>query len=144
MSGARLVLDIDGLARLAGWTGGMHRRVADLPDALGAMVESQTRRRIEEERTAPDGTPWPAWSKDYGATRHSGHALLQGEGDLVDSLFHETTSDGAEIGTGLVYGATHQFGREENHIPARPFLGLSPDNEAEITQLIADLVETAQ
>ena len=144
MTGARLVLDLEGLARLAGWTEDMRGQLGDLPEALGALVESQTRRRIEEERTGPDGTPWPAWSPRYAATRHSGHSLLQNEGDLLDSIFHEVTGDGVEIGSGLVYAATHQFGHEERSIPARPYLGLSADNEAEITALIADLMEEAQ
>ncbi|MFA0026812.1 phage morphogenesis protein, partial [Vibrio sp. 10N.261.49.A5] len=34
----------------------------ELLDSLGGIVESQTRRRIADEKTAPDGSPWPGWS----------------------------------------------------------------------------------
>ncbi|MFB1078141.1 phage virion morphogenesis protein, partial [Photobacterium damselae] len=36
-----------------------------LLDALGAVVESQTRRRIADEKESPDGQAWPDWSQAY-------------------------------------------------------------------------------
>ncbi|MBU2713731.1 phage virion morphogenesis protein [Zooshikella sp. WH53] len=65
----------------------------ELLDTLGATVESQTRRRIEEEQTAPDGSPWPTWSSGYAATRHGNQSLLQNEGHLVDSLHSSVWGD---------------------------------------------------
>ncbi len=127
-----------GLDRLQSWANTVS--LTSLYRAMGAEVESQTRRRIEDERTAPDGTPWPAWSNGYAASRHGGHSLLQNEGDLVDSLTHLVTGDGVEIGTNLVYGATHQFGRDDQHIPARPFLGLSEANAADVLAVMDDWV----
>ncbi len=128
-------------------------RLSEVLDAVGALVASQTKRRIAEERTAPDGTPWQAWSIAYAKTRHGGHSLLRSEGDLEDSIQHLSGLDEVEVGTNLVYAAVHQFGDRKNAarlasflgvsqgahlggIPPRPFLGLSRENEEEILELI--------
>jgi phage virion morphogenesis protein len=115
---------------------------ADTPsllDAVGAEVESQTRRRIAEERQAPDGTPWAAWSPRYAATRHGGHSLLQAGGGLLDSIQYLVAAAAVEVGSNLVYAAIHQFGGAEAgkpQLPARPYLGLSPDNLADLGRLV--------
>ncbi len=104
-----------------------------LLDSIGAVAESQTRRRIEEQLGAPDGTPWVDWSEKYAATRHSGQGFLYAEGDLADSIDHQVVSnDQVEVGSNLIYAATHQFGDEDRGIPARPYLGLSADDEDEL------------
>ncbi len=113
--------------------------------AIGAEVESQTRRRIEEGGPDPDGTPWEEWSDAYAGTRHAGHSLLVGEGDLLDSIQFITRGAEVEVGTNLIYGAIHQFGGDEvgMNIPARPYLGLSPDNEADLLGVVEDFIEEA-
>ena len=113
----------------------------DLLDVVGARVESQTRRRIEEQEGAPDGTPWTEWSDSYAATRHSNHGFLLGESDLLDSLDYQVHADSVEIGTNLIYAATHQFGDDDRGIPARPFLGLSDDNEHELESVVNGYLE---
>ena len=78
---------LDGLiGRLADYTAGRPARLAVLADAVGALLESSTKRRIADEKTAPDGTRWPGWSDAYGATRRRGQTLLVSEGDLRDSI----------------------------------------------------------
>ena len=62
---------------------------AELLESIGAVAESQTRRRISDEKTAPDGTPWAPWSTDYAKTRHGNQSLLQGDGDLLDSIEYQ-------------------------------------------------------
>lgn len=115
----------------------------DLLEQLAGVAESQTRRRITEEQETPDGEPWQAWSADYAATRHGGQALLQGEGNLVDSITSEIEGDEALIGSNLVYAAIHQFGGTPDMapgpagIPAREYLGFSRDNLDEI-EAVAD------
>ncbi|HBD18678.1 MAG TPA: phage virion morphogenesis protein [Arenimonas sp.] len=139
MAGAGIHIDLSGikalerrLAALGGFDAG------DLLDVIGAQVESQARRRISEEKQAPDGAAWPNWSEEYAATRHSGHSLLEGEGDLIGSLDHVVSGNEVEIGSNLIYAATHQFGDEERNIQARPYLGLSAGDEAEIERTILD------
>lgn len=114
---------------------------AQLLDDAGALVESQTRRRIADEKTGPDGQAWPAWSPGYAKTRHGGHSLLRAESGLLDSVQHLVTGDEVEIGSNLVYAATHQFGDPKRKIPARPYLGLSTDNAREVEQLLLNRID---
>lgn len=112
-------------------------------EEIGAELESQTRRRIAEEKEAPDGQPWPAWSPNYAASRHGGQSLLQGEGDLLDSIQYQVFADGSgvEWGSNLIYAATHQFGDAERGISQREYLGLSDDNADDIGTIIDDWME---
>lgn len=121
--------------------GNLDRR--DLLEQLAGVAENQTRRRISEEQQSPDGEPWQAWSANYAATRHGGQSLLQGEGDLVDSITSEIEGDEALIGSNLIYAAIHQHGGTPDMapgpagIPAREYLGFSQDNLDEI-ESVAD------
>lgn len=83
---------------------------AELLDALGGIVESQTRRRIADEKSAPDGSSWPAWSDAYSKTRHGNQSLLRGEGDLLDSIQYIVEKNQVRIGSPLPYAAVHQDG----------------------------------
>ncbi len=68
-------VDMGGLNRLAeriARLGDMDTR--PLMDELGAAVVSQTQRRIDSEKTDPDGVAWEPWSDSYAATRHQGQA----------------------------------------------------------------------
>ena len=103
---------------------------------LALQGESQTRRRISEEKTGPEGAAWPAWSEGYAATRHGGHSLLECEGHLIASLESGADADTAWWGSDMVYAATHQFGDAGRNIPARPYLGISPQNKRELADLI--------
>ncbi|MDE0382397.1 MAG: phage virion morphogenesis protein, partial [Defluviicoccus sp.] len=92
-SGAALEVRIDsaGLAQLQERLDRLARalRPAELQDmleGLAAEVETQTRRRISEERTSPNGEKWPEWEPSYAKTRHGNQSLLMGEGDLLDSI----------------------------------------------------------
>jgi phage virion morphogenesis protein len=171
----RLEYDLSAINRL-------NQRIARLADldrrglmqTVGAVVESQTRKRLANEKRSPDGTPWEAWSEQYAGTRHGGHSLLEGDGNLIDSLTHEVSADAVEIGSNLIYARIHQdgsgdepvnvpahqrritkaFGRDlpfpvwanvkayafNQNIPARPYLGLSKDNEAELEDVIENFL----
>jgi phage virion morphogenesis protein len=115
---------------------------------IGALIEDQTRRRIADEKVAPDGTPWAPWSERYEQSlkrrnRRNPRSLLVGEGNLRDSIQNYTTGEAARVGTNLVYGAIHQFGGEAvgMPIPARPYLGLSNENAGEIEDLVVGRLE---
>ena len=71
---------------------------AELLDSIGAVVESQTRRRIADEKTAPDGSAWAPWSDAYAKTRHGNQSLLQGEGALLDSIEYQVERGKVRIG----------------------------------------------
>lgn len=153
--------DIDRLNALMDRVQALDDHYHELLESLGATVESQTRRRIEEEQTAPDGTPWPAWSSGYAATRHGNQNLLQNEGHLLDSLHYVVGVDDVRIETNLIYAAIHQFGgtikpkngphlvfslgeqtvfTKEVNLPARPFMGLSDEDIDEIEQTLSNFL----
>ena len=143
MAGVSIEVESAGLRRL-------EQRLAAIADAgarrsllesVAAEIETQTHRRIRAGGPAPDGAAWPEWSDLYAETRHGGQSLLFGEGDLDDSIQALVSADQAEVGTNLVYGAIHQFGGEEVGRPglrARPYLGLSSEDEADIEAIIDD------
>jgi len=112
-----------------------------LLEAIGAEVESQTRRRIAVDKTSPTGLPWPEWSTDYAKTRHSGQSLLQGDGHLLDSITHQVEGDSALIGSPLIYVATHQYGDPERGIEQRELLGLEGNDLDDVVGLVEDYLE---
>jgi len=92
--------------------------------------------------------PWAPWSDAYAQSlkrrnRITPRSLLVGENNLLTSIQNYTTGEAARVGTNLIYGAIHQFGGEAvgKNIPARPYLGISDDNAAEITDLVTDRLE---
>lgn len=143
MDGATLLYDFSGVNALA-------KRVAKigeldrfrLLDAVGATVESQTRRRIGEDKEGPDGAPWPDWSDRYAKSRHGNQSLLESEGYLLASLGYAVSlgAGQVEVGSNLVYAATQQFGDDKRNIPERPYLGLSSDDEDEVDAVVRDFL----
>lgn len=164
MAGVGIVIDPE-FARLADRLERLARAETDaLLDLVGSEVESQTRRRIESEKTDPGGTEWADWSEGYKSTRHDGQSYLEGEGDLLDSISYEVDDGAVIVGTNLIYGRVHQLGLDDTldvsahrrkvksrdkkgvasgvgfvrshkrtvNIPAREYLGLSSDNEADV------------
>lgn len=126
-----------------------------LMDELGSLAIDQTKRRIQVEKTAPDGTPW--------AKTWRGSSILLNSGALADEIQHMATPFEVHVGSALVYARIHQFGgtikpkdkkalafkgadgqarfAKQVTIPARPYLGLSADNIAEAEELIAEFIE---
>jgi phage virion morphogenesis protein len=143
VAGIELQIDLDGLAPALSQLNrlGTESAGSDVLANIGALVESQTRRRISVDKTAPDGSPWSAWSPAYAATRRQGQSMLMASGGLLDSIAWVEGSDFVAVGSDLVYAAAHQFGPADGKDgpPARPWLGLSGEDEAEISDLLADL-----
>lgn len=124
----------------------------ELMTAIASKGDEQTRRRIEQEKTAPDGTPWKP--------NHEGTSILMKSGEHL--LYHQAwaaSGEEAVWGNGWEYAHVHQDGaviipKEKNAlsfkiggryvtakkvtIPARPFVGISSENEREIVELVTD------
>jgi phage gpG-like protein len=124
----------------------------ELMTMLGALGESQTRRRISEEKTAPDGTAWKPNSEGTSILVESGQHLLY-------SISWTASADEAEWGSTWERAHVHQDGMtivpkngdvlafsiggngvfaKSVTIPARPFVGLSAENMSEIEDLVSD------
>lgn len=106
-----------------------------LLDALGAEMESQTHERLQETKQGPDGDDWESWWDSYAQSRHSNHSLLMGEGNLDDSIQYLVEKGAVEVGSNLAYAATHQFGDEDRGQVARPYLGVSADDEVDLVNV---------
>lgn len=124
-----------------------------LLEGLARLIQQQTRTRIEEEKTAPDGAAWPR--------NKTGNPTLYRDGTLSRSIDYAVSGDQVIVGSGLIYAAPHQFGatiKPKNAsrlafqignrivfamkvvLPPRPFLGVSADNAREILETVADYV----
>lgn len=114
--------------------------LAELADLVAREAETQTRRRITEEKTSPEGAAWPEWSEAYAKTRKSGQDLLQSEGLLLASIRGAGEGHAAVWGSNRVYAALQNFGGEAVgiNVPAREFLGLSAENREDIEHLVED------
>lgn len=78
MTGATFTLDSTVAARAIGRLN--DAELSTLMYEVGALVEDQTKLRIDEEKRAPDGQPWGPWSEAYDNTRnHAKHSLLVGK-----------------------------------------------------------------
>ncbi|MEO0681034.1 MAG: phage virion morphogenesis protein [Pseudomonadota bacterium] len=144
MTGVSLTIETRGLhaqlnalQRLGRW------EETELLGAVGAVAEGAARRRLDEEKAGPDGAPWAPWSDAYGARRKPNQSLLVRSGALRDSLHHVVEGNVVRVGSNLVYAAIHQFGGADAgkpELPARPYLGLSAEDEAEIEDVVADFL----
>ncbi|MCW9041740.1 MAG: phage virion morphogenesis protein [Pseudopelagicola sp.] len=124
------------LSRLEGFA------MAELADGAGAILESSTRDRFDT-KLAPDGTPWEPWSEAYDETREDWHSLLVEEGGLRDSIASYSSGTEVEVGSNLIYAAHQHFGGDEtgSGIPARPFLGISDQDESDLRELVTGRLE---
>lgn len=120
-----------------------------LLETIGGIGESQTRRRIEEEKASPDGEAWPPNAE--------GTSILLRTGEhLRDSIAFEVGTGEVHWGSSWEYAHVHQEGAvisaksapalsflirgrrrmaKRVTIPKREFVGLSAENGREIEQV---------
>ncbi len=119
---------------------------------IGAHLWRATRDRAVAE-VAPDGTPWHALSPGYAARkakRRAGVGMLTWDWHMLgDRLTYQVEDDAMELGTSAKYGAIHQFGGKPDMapgpaaIPARPWLGLSDQDEREVIEILREHLDAA-
>ena len=132
---------------------------------IGEDLVESTKRRFETS-TAPDGSRWApnaqATFASYLARRDDAAKLtrkdgrlnkrgaavaankrpLVASGILQDTIAYRVEGDSLFVGTNRFAGewdggaAVHQFGSRNGKIPARPFLGISADDERDIMDVI--------
>ena len=105
---------------------------------VGMYVQKQTIKERFDKEQAPDGTKWkplsPARVKQRLKRHKSGSMkILQDTGELRRSVQYEAKQTYVRIGSNLIYARTHQFGRGK--IPARPFLGVTPNERQHINDM---------
>ena len=140
MAGIHLTLDTRGLdklhARIHGLAG---MDTTTLMPRLAEYLQATTKKRFRTE-TAPDDSAWAALApRTLKRKKNNKGKVLTARGFLRRGIRYQVLDKSTvQVGTDSVYAATHQYGRDEANIPARPFLGLSSADRREITAIIRD------
>ena len=128
------------------------RDLTPLMREIGEHLLTTTREHFVTQ-TAPDGTPWtPLSETTKRRKRRNKDKVLTERGFLRGNLTFQAGSDEVLVGSPSIYAGTQQFGAKKGafgstskgapipwgDIPARPFLGLSHDDETEIGHLVID------
>lgn len=139
---------------------GQMENLMPVMEQIGEYLVMSTKERFKAG-TSPEGAKWapksPATLARYGArksNRVDPRPLFGPSGMLSSQIFHEASSNQVEVGSNLIYAAVQHFGAGKGqfgnmtngspipwgNIPARPFLGISPEDETNILALIADFL----
>lgn len=151
MAGAMLDVTVDdslvgkALEELARRLGDLTTPFNDIGEYLHQSTDDQFSKKI-----SPDGSPWAPLSA-VTLARKKGPGILREKGTLQDTLRKQVTSTELAFGTDRPYGAVHQLGQKKGasgsvkgrpipwgDIPARPYLGLSTEDETEVLFIIQE------
>lgn len=72
--------------------------------------------------------------RSWAQRKIAGRKILIQSGRLLRSITYHAQTHGVDVGTNLVYAATHQFGR--GAIPARPFLVMQDGDTTEAARIL--------
>jgi len=136
---------------------------------IGEYLQRTTRDRFESE-TAPDGTAWAALKETTKARKKHPKILTESK-RLRSSIIYQATATQVLVGSNLLYAAIHQLGGKTrphdikpkrkralawpgaehpvsgtihhpgSDIPARPYLGLSRDDQDEVLAILGEHLE---
>ena len=149
-------------------TGALARLSAALSDLtpvmqeIGEILLDSTKQRFIQG-VAPEGTRWAAKSPaTMQAYRRRGdrvdvRPLFGPSGALSSQIFYEAGPDSVRWGSLMIYATTQQFGAAQGafgrtsrngpipwgRIPARPFLGISAEDQVNILDAITDVLTSA-
>lgn len=129
--------------------------------AIGEYLVEATNRRFQEGK-APDGSPWAPKSAatlaNYKRRGVNAPKPLFGESRALSSqIFYQAGRYQVEVGSPRIYAAAMQFGAAKGafgttsrgapipwgNIPARPFLGISAEDETAIVGIVGEWIERA-
>ena len=111
---------------------------------IGEVLKESTKQRFNDS-TAPDGEKWPENSA-VTIERKGRNQPLVGRGTLAEQITAQVIgNDTLEVGSSMEYAAMQQFGGDKSEfphlwgdIPARPFLGISDQDENEILTILEE------
>ena len=105
---------------------------------IGEGLRNSTIERFDWQES-PEGELWEMLDPKYQARKKkNADKILQLEGYMFGTLAYNTHSEGLELGSGRDQAASMQFGDDDRNIPARPFLGVSRDDEWMILDILHD------
>jgi len=131
----------------------LQRAAGDLRPALAEIGETlieSTKQRFSS-KTGPDGQAWPANSPVTIERKGRDQPLIGETGSLMDAIHYNVIShDTLAVGSPMAYAAMQQFGGTKaefphlwGDIPARPFLGVSDNDQAEMLDILREHLEAA-
>ncbi len=161
MSGAAISVTLSGSA-LRGFQQleGVMENTTPVMAAIGVGLVGSTHMRFVTQ-TDPDGAAWRTLNTDYASEKRNSRILTE-SGRLRDSINSRAGANEVRVGTNVIYAAPHQFGavikpKAATHLwfriggrlikadsvtlPARPFLGISSDDEVMIAETIFDFLD---
>jgi phage virion morphogenesis protein len=121
--------------------------ISECLDSIGGSLVTSTQQRFEDEQD-PRGNTWKEHSEATRAKRGTGARILFDQGDLAE-ITHQVQGSKVLVGTNRIYGRIQQLGGEAGRktarvvIPARPYLGISGDDEREIGAIVTDHLRMA-
>ncbi|TMO98716.1 phage virion morphogenesis protein [Pseudoalteromonas sp. S3260] len=149
MAGARIDISTEGATAVSDVLTQLVKNLDNLAPALGNVGEHLmlTHRDHFDEQRSPDGDPWQALSPDYAKSKKKNKDKILRLNDILrDTFAYNVGDESLEFGTNIEYGAIHQFGGTSDMIPrlaaipARPFLGLSADDETEVIEILSEFL----
>ena len=150
MAGAHIDVDVIGLERVGRVIGRLREASQDVDPILrdfGEHLLTATKDRFATEAGA-NGRPWepldPAYAEDKARSRPNAGQRVY-DNFLRGTLAYVVSDGELALGTNLPYGARQHFGfvgpdslgRTFDH-PARPWLGVSSDDETEIVVILRE------
>lgn len=128
--------------------------------AIGTELVGSTHQRFITQ-TDPDGQAWQTLNTDYAATKRNSRILTESS-RLRDSINDQAGQDEVRVGSNVIYAGVHQEGAtiepkngdylwfrigdrliraKSVTLPARPYLGISADDESAIAEIVFGFVE---
>jgi phage virion morphogenesis protein len=126
---------------------------------IGASLVTSTKQRFQDKES-PDGDAWQAVSPAYALTKLKGSKqnrigprdpadILVRSGHLRNFISYLAERFELAVGSNQPYAAIHQLGGTDDMaagpagIPARPYLGVSDDDQEEIAQILLEHLAAA-
>lgn len=110
---------------------------------LGEMLVKSVQDRIRETKLTPNGEEFEMWAESTARYRerkgNDGQGILWDTGKLLDSIEFEVDGYTLHVGTPVDYAKYLQHGTET--MPARPFVGFSEQDLAQIEAMAAKFME---
>ena len=131
---------VAGLARLSAGLDDM----TPVMNQIGEYLIKATTKRFGAG-VDPDGNPWAANSPVTLARKKGKRPLFGASNELNTQIFHEAGPTQVEVGSNRVQAAMMQFGGTKaafphlwGDIPARPFIGVSPEDETALVEIVEE------
>lgn len=149
MAGAKIQIISEGGQAVSDVLTQLVNNLDDLAPALGNVGEHLmlTHRDHFDEQRSPDGEPWQPLSPEYAKRKKKNKDKILRLNDILrDTLAYNIGNQSLEFGSNKEYAAIQHFGGSADMsprlaaIPARPFLGLSKEDENEVIEILREFL----